>query len=203
MPAIAGKIGTIYMSTDAAAAAFTTEAMTDSGDHTTYYITNDAKRYWDKNTAVIVYVDGTPETAVTIQYAGGRVVFDTPLAGTEAVTVTGASLTMAEAGGFYNWGLDMSTEMSDATTFASNGWKENLPALSEFTVSAEAYWLNGDFIDILGTEVVLALYVDEASDYRYEGFAIISSDSVSESVNEIVMETIEFSGNGNIYYNAA
>lgn len=203
MSVLAGKEGSIYMSTTDASAAFTTEAMTDSGDHTTYYITDDDKRYWDKATTPTVYVDGSPETAVTIQYAGGRVVFDTPLAGTEAVTVTGKYFTVSEVGGFYNWTGDFSTEMADKTTFASDGWKESEPILNEFSVSAESYWQNGSFIDRLGTEIILALYVDETSDYRYEGYAYLSSDSISSAVNELITEPIEFTGNGNLYYNEA
>ena len=46
MGAIAGKIGNIFMKTTASATATTGEAMTNSGDNTTYYITADSKRYW-------------------------------------------------------------------------------------------------------------------------------------------------------------
>jgi hypothetical protein len=48
------------------AIAFTNEAMTDSGDKTTYTITNSAKRYIDINTALVVQVEHDEVQSVTI-----------------------------------------------------------------------------------------------------------------------------------------
>lgn len=48
------------------AVAFTNEAMTDSGDKTTYTITNSAKRYLDLNTAVVVQAEHDEVQTVTI-----------------------------------------------------------------------------------------------------------------------------------------
>lgn len=200
MGAISGKIGSIYMKTDAVATAFTDEAMTNSGDNTVYYITNKAKRYWDKNTAVTVEVDAVPETDVVIDYVGGRITFNTPLAGTEAVTVSGAYWTVSEVAGFYNWSLDLASDMEDSTTFQSNGWREFTPTLKGFTVSAEAYWQNGDFLGRLAEEVVISLYVNEASDIRYEGYAYITSTSVEAGAEGLVEESVEYTGNGELYY---
>ena len=200
MAAISGKIGSIYMKTDVVATAFTTEATTNTGDDTVYYITNDAKRYWDKNTTVTVFVDAAEETAVTIDHVGGRITFTTPLAGTEAVTVTGAYWTVAEVAGFYNWGLDTSADMEDSTTFADAGWRTFTPTLKGFIVSAEAYWQNGDFLDRLAEEVVISLYTNEASDLRYEGFAYITSTSIEAGAEGLVQESVEYTGNGELYY---
>lgn len=200
MGAISGKIGSIYMKTDAVATVFTDEAMTNSGDNAVYYITNKTKRYWDKDTTIVVDVDGTPESDVVIDYVGGRITFNTPLTGTEAVTVSGAYWTVSEVAGFYNWSLDLSADLEDSTTFASNGWRDFTPTLKSFTVSAEAYWQNGDFTDRLAEEVVLSLYTNEASDLRYEGFAYITSTSVETGAEGLVQESVEYTGNGELYY---
>jgi hypothetical protein len=48
------------------AVSFTNEAMTDSGDKTTYTITNSAKRYLDLNTAVVVQVEHDEVQTVTV-----------------------------------------------------------------------------------------------------------------------------------------
>lgn len=48
------------------AVSLTDEAMTDSGDKTTYTITNSAKRYLDLNTAVVVQVEHDEVQTVTI-----------------------------------------------------------------------------------------------------------------------------------------
>ena len=200
MGAISGKIGSIYMKTDAVATVFTDEATTNTGDNTVYYITNDVKRYWDKNTAVVVEVDAAVETDVTIDHVGGRITFTTPLAGTEVVTVSGAYWTVSEVAGFYNWSLDITADMEDSTTFVNNGWREFTPTLKGFTVSAEAYWQNGDFLDRLAEEVVVSLYTNEASDLRYEGYARITSTSIETATDGLVQESVEYTGNGELYY---
>jgi len=197
---MAGKLGNIYMKTTATATATTGEAMTNSGDNTTYYITDTSKRYWDKNSTVTVYVDATPETSVEIDCVGGRVKFDTPLTGVEVVTVDASYWTVSALAGFYNWNLDSSRDMLDATTFASNGWRVFVAGLGSFIVSAESFWQDEKFLDRLGEEVVVALYVNEASDIRYEGFAKIDSDSISNPVDELVEESVNFTGDGELYY---
>jgi len=199
MGAIAGKIGSIYMKTTDASAIFSDEACTNV-DNTVYYITNDSKRYWDKATTPTVFVDATPETGVTIDYVGGRITFDTPLAGTETVTVSGKYWTVSELAGFYNWSLDLNADLEDSTTFAGNGWRTFVPTLKGFTVSAESFWQDEKFLSRLGEEVVIALYVNEASDIRYEGFSKIDSSSISDPVDTLVEEGVNFTGNGQLYY---
>lgn len=199
MGAIAGKVGSIYMKTDAVATTFTDEACTNV-DNSVYYITDTSKRYWDKNTAVTVEVDATPETGVTIDYIGGRITFDTPLAGTETVTVSGKYWTVSEKAGFYNWTLDLVADLEDSTTFADNGWRAFTPTLKGFNISAEAYWQDETFQDRLGEEVVVALYANEANDERYEGFAYITTDAVNAPVDGLVEDSVTFTGNGELYY---
>ena len=201
MAAVAGKVGAVYMQTSDASVAFTTEATTDSGDNKTFYITDRDKAYWDKTNGVTVYVDGVETTSgFSVEYAGGYVVFDE--AETDPVTVTGKYYTVSQVGGFYNWSLDINVDVADVTTYASDGWKENLPTVHDFAVSAEAYWADDTFLDRLSEEVILALYVDSSASnkYRYEGFAHISSDSVSDPADGIVEDSIEFTGNQELYY---
>lgn len=200
MGAISGKVGSIYMKTDAVATTFTNEACTNTGDNTTYYITNDAKRYWDKDTAVVVKVDSVINANVTIDHVGGRITFATPLTGLQVVTVSGKYWTVSEMAGFYNWSLDVSADMEDSTTFQSNGWREFTPTLNGFNISAEAYWSDGTFTNRLTEEVVVSLYVNESSDLRYEGYAYITNNSIETPVEGLVSETVEFTGNGELYY---
>jgi len=204
MGAISGKVGAVYLQTDAAAQAFTTEAMTDVGAHTRYYIGNRAKAYWDKATAVIVYVGGVPASATdyTIEYAGGYVEFAVSQ-GASAITVSGKYLTLAQAGGFFNWSLDLSMDIGDVTTFASGGWKQSLPTLKDWKASAEAFWQDETITDMLGTEVAVVFYVDVgANAFRYEGHGIVSSNAVEVAVDDIVNESVEIQGNGGLYYRA-
>lgn len=200
--ALAGKVGAVYVQTSAAPVAFLDEATTANAAYTRYTITNATKRYWDKNTAVTVKKNSVVQTTgFTIEYTGGVVVFDTPLLGTDVVVVSGNYLTVAQSGGFFNWSADTGADMSDITTFASNGWKEVQPTVKEWSGSAEAFWGDSSFFDKLGTEVVVVLYVDAgAAKYRFEGFAIITGNGIEVNVDDVVQESIDFQGVGPLYY---
>lgn len=199
--ALAGKLGAVYVQTDAAPVAFTNEATTANAARTRYTITDTAKRYWSKGTAVVVKVGGTTvTTGYTLEYAGGVVVFDVAQQVGAVVTVTGAYVVLAQAGGFFGWSVEPTMEMAEKTTFQSAGWKEFEPTIKGFTGSAEAYWGDEQFFDALGTEVIVALYLNESTGLRYEGYAVISSDGISTAVDELVQETVEFTGDGPICY---
>lgn len=198
---ITGKVGAIYVQTSAAPVAFTNEATTADAAKQRYTITNTAKRYWDKSTPVTVKVDGnTVTTGFTIEYAGGVVVFDVSQ-GTAVVTVSGAYLTVSQAGGFFKWSLDLEQETAEVTTFQSSGWKEFMATLKGFSGSAEAYWGNSTFFDNLGQECVVVFYVDSgAAKTRFEGFAIITGDSLETPNDDIVQESIDIQGTGPLYF---
>lgn len=198
MSAIAGKVGAIYVSDGTASSSFTGEACTDSGDSTTFYITDTSKRYWDESNGVTVYVASTPTTDITIQYAGGRIVTSTPVIGD--VTVDGKYYTMEQQGGFINWSVDVEFATSDTTAFESNGWKGNVTTLNGWTVSAERHWFNGDFLS-RDNVIALALYVNYSDDIRYDGFAYLTSNSIEDPVDDLVSESIDFVGSGTIYFN--
>jgi len=52
-----------------------------------------------------------------------------------------------------------------------------------------------------GRRVIIALYVDTTSSKaRYEGYGIISSDSIEVVVDDVVNESIEIQGVGALYY---
>ena len=199
--AIAGKVGAVYAQTEDAAITFTDEATTANGDYTRYAIADADKRFWDKATAVVVKVDGTTETSgYTIEHAGGVVVFAVARDGDDVVTVSGKHWTMEQVGGFYNWSLELSVDMQEAPEFGDT-WKKHVPTQNGFSGSAERYWGNERFFDALGTEVAIALYVD-ASDTlaRYEAYAYISGDGIEDAADNIVNESIDFQGNGAVYY---
>lgn len=199
---LSGKVGAVFVQTADAPVSFSEEVTTGSLDCKRYTISDAAKRYWDKETPVTVKVNTVVVSiGFTLEYCGGVVVFEAPLEPEDVVTVSGKYLTVAQHGGFFNWSADLELETSDITTFQSAGWKENLPTVKGFTASAESYWGDEEFFAGMGKEVVIALYTDAtASKLRYEGFGIISSDSIETAVDDIVNETIEIQGTGPLYY---
>ena len=95
----------------------------------------------------------------------------------------------------------MSSDTADVTTFESGGWKENLPIIKGFSASAESYWADERLSSRLGQEVIIALYLDTGTNKkRYEGYGLISGDSIELSADDVVNENIEFEGTGKLYY---
>ncbi|MBS4021707.1 MAG: hypothetical protein KGZ79_04715 [Dethiobacter sp.] len=199
---IAGKVGAVFLQTEGVPATFIKEATTANAQRTEYSINNPACRYLDKNSAVTVYVNDVVVTGgYTIQHLGGVVHFSSPLDSLDEVTVSGSSITVDQAGGFFSWSAELSSDTADVTTFISGGWKENLPTINGFSASAESYWADERLSARLGQEVILALYLDTGTNKkRYEGYGIISGDSIELSVDDIVNESIEFQGSGKLYY---
>lgn len=200
--AIAGHIGAVYIQTADPPAAFTKKPAQANSDLTKYAIIDITKRYWDKNSPVLVYVnDALVSVGFEIEHCGGVIVFLAPLEAEDVVTVSGMSIGVSQRGGFFNWSCELSGDTSDITTFQSEGWKENLPTVKGFKASADSYWGDSEFAGSLGQEVIIALFLDNtASRQRYEGYAVISSDSIETPADDVVNESIEFEGTGRMYY---
>lgn len=200
--AISGKVGAIFVQKTDAPTSFSDEPMTADAEFKKYVIVEQSMRYWDKNTPVTVKVNDIEELdGFTVEYCGGVVVFDVPLTEEDIVTVSGYYLDVEQHGGFFNWSADLEQEMGEVTTYQSNGWKENIPTIKGFSASAESYWGDSEFFSRLGQEVIIALYIDTTSSKaRYEGYGVISSDSIETSVDDIINESVEFQGTGKLYY---
>lgn len=200
--AIAGRVGAVFLETADEPIPFTKKATTADETQTRYIITDVSTRYWDKLSAITVYVNDTLVTSgYELEHCGGVVVFNIPLTADDLVTVSGQSVTVAQRGGFFNWSCELSADTADITTFQSGGWKENLPTIKGFTASAESYWGDSEFLQSLGKEVIIALYVDNtASKKRYEGYAVLSADKVETAVADIINESIELEGTGRLFY---
>jgi hypothetical protein len=200
--AISGMTGAVYVSdVNTAPVSFNDEPCTGDATRKRYQIDDPDLRYWDLNTPVLVEVNGEPvATGFTLEHAGGYVVFDEALDAEDEVTVSGKALTIIQAGGFFNWSIDGDADDADATTFASQGWKEFKRTLVGWSGSAEAYWGDTQFFDSLGQTVVVKLFVDSGpSQDCLEGFALINGDGIEAPVDGLVQETIDFTGTGPLY----
>lgn len=200
--AISGKVGAVFLQTEDAPAAFIKEATIANAERTIYTIENDECRYLDKHSPILVYVnDIAVNTGYLVEYLGGAVRFTSALDEEDEVTVSGKSIEVDQAGGFFNWSAELSADTADVTTFESSGWKENLPTMNGFSASAESYWADERLSARLGREVIVALFLDTGiNKKRYEGYSLISGDSIELSVDDVVNESIEFEGSGRLYY---
>lgn len=100
--AITGMIGAVYVSDiNTAPISFTDQATTKDATLTRYQVTNTAYRYWPLDATITVKKNGTVvSSGYKLERAGGYVVFDSPLQGTDVVTVSGQALTLVQCGGF-------------------------------------------------------------------------------------------------------
>ncbi len=178
---------------------FTDASTTADITGTRFTIADPSMRYWSKGYDVTVKVAGAVvSSGYTIEHAGGVVVFGDPPAG--AVTVSGKYLQMHQVGGCFNWALEQVSDTRDATRYVSGGWREKNQSMNSFVATAKAYWVDADWLRDLGQEIILVLYTDTGNDVRYEGFAIVNEDSISNEIGKIIEETIGFYGQGPIFY---
>lgn len=199
--AIAGMTGAVYVSdVNTAPISFTDEPCTGDVTRKRFQIDDTSLRYWSPNT-VTVEVEGIAVTSgFILESVGGIVVFEEARDIYDEVTVSGKALTLTQAGGFFNWNLDGDGEDVDATTFASEGWKEFVRTLKGWSGSAEAYWGDTQFFDSLGKTVVIQLFLGSGEDKTcLEGMAIINGDGVETPVEGLVQETVDFTGTGPLY----
>ncbi|NTW70679.1 MAG: hypothetical protein HGA49_00340 [Eubacteriaceae bacterium] len=199
---IAGKVGAVFLQTEEPPASFIKASTIESFDRTSYTIGNEIQRYLDKNSPVTIYVnDVVITTGFSVQYLGGVVKFSIPQDPEDEVTVSGKSIEVDQVGGFFSWSAELSSDTADVTTFESAGWKDNLPTINGFSASTESYWLDEKLSGRLGQEVIVALYLDASTNKkRYEGYGVISGDSIELSVDDVINESIEFEGSGKLYY---
>lgn len=200
--AISGMVGGIYVSdTEIPPVPFSDAATTGDAARKRYQVVDPAHRYWPLDAEVTVKVNAVEvTTGFRLERAGGFVEFDDALGAEDVVTVSGTALTLAQAGGFFNWSIDADGEDADATTFASGGWKEFARTLKGWSGSAEAYWGDTRFFDSLGKTVVVKLFVNSGpSQDCLEGYAVINGDGIEAPVEGLVQESVSFTGTGPLY----
>ena len=201
MAAVAGMVGAVYMKSAGLAVPFTDATTVSNANYSRYTISDATKRYLDKTQLITVQVNGIEiSSGYSLEYAGGVVIFNTPLFDTDVVTVDGSAWSVEQVAGCFNWKMELTSNVADTTNFESNQWKENKPTIKGWKASIEKYYLTNDIMNRLAEEVVLVLFVDAGvGQNRYEGYAYIEKVAINCSVDEIITESLEFAGR-EVYY---
>ena len=202
--AITGMTGAVYVSdVNAAPVSFNDEPCSAvDAERKRFRIDDPDLRYWDPEAPVTVMLNGVLVTppGYTLEHCGGFIVLGDAADSEDEISVSGKALTLIQAGGFFNWSIDLDGEDADATTFKSGGWKEFKRTLKGWSGSAEAFWGDTQFFDSLGKTVVVKMFVDSGpAQDCFEGFAVISGDGIEASVEGLVEETVDFTGTGSLY----
>jgi hypothetical protein len=194
MARLTGNIAAFFVQTGSPVA-FTNEATTTS-DRLTYRISNRAKRYFDRNTSIVVRVNGNVITSgYTVNYLLGAVTFSTQMATTDTVTISGAYIPVAEVGQGYEWSLEISANEVDATDFSSADFKSSVIIDKEATAKFSWWWGDEAFFNALNSQssVIISLFTDDTTSLaRYDCYAIPVASSVNADANELITEEIEF-----------
>lgn len=202
--AISGTLADLYMA-GGSPLAFSAEAMTDSGDHIIYSITNAAKRYWDDATAPTIEIStdsgatwatASPNT-YTVQYVGGLVTFGSSNSARE-VRATGNYLAASQVGNAYNWEVTPTRKELPATVFGDT-WEETVMGLLSATAKASRYFIDGSFQELLASRFILILYPDFGADIRFEAYAWLTTTPLKVSVSSTVDEELTWKIDGTLY----
>jgi len=199
----AGKLGSVYAKTAAAATVMTDEATTEVTT-TRFQITNATHRYIDPATAVTVKVDTVVQTTgYIIEYAGGFIAFDSSQTG-KTVTVTGKWWAMALVAQIYNWKFSGKMGKAECTPFGTTTGVHRVATVPDISGSFEGYWLDDDAYRLgvsdvgalSGISLPVKLYTNAS--YHYEGYAILDLD-VDCAADEVVKDSHSFEGDGDWY----
>src|SRR5215469_2394827 len=176
MAAEAGYNTTINI-TAQPAISLTNETCTDSGDHTTYTITNSAKRYLDLNTAVVIQVQthGTGSfntvTNYTLKHVGGIITFTGANNSDDVVRISsGAYYAYAVILQGHAVDLPLKIAALDVTSFNSTGIETYIGGLLSGQVKLDRWWLDNTRINSFTARDLVVVDTTTSSGRRYEGY---------------------------------
>jgi hypothetical protein len=211
MTAIHGNRGQLLLALPPNAA-FTNQALVDSGDHLTYNISNaPTKRYWDRTASFVFQQssNGTTWNTVTpssIQYVGGVVVFPSAVGGTNQARISsGAYLPYTAIGDILEWAPDISRSTHETTCMTTNStptrWRTYLPGLVGGTIKISKFLVDNTYLNLLtiftDDTLVLSLVLDATNGYpRFESFGRLSKDGMKVSLKDLEMEDLDFQIDG-------
>ena len=156
----------------------------------------------DKDITIKV-AGATQGTDKYLHTVSGKVTFNTAPGNGEAILATYDEYAIAQLGGFFNWAITQVAGTLDKSDFQSNGWKEFLGGMKEWSASAERHWLTDEsLVAYLGVAKIIKLFMDADADpqLRYEGWAIVTGLNPAVAIDTIINESLSFQGTGQLSY---
>lgn len=151
-----------------------------------------------------VVISDDAAVVATTEYTispSGMVVFDTAPTAAHAITADYDYWEeIQQILGAFEWRLDWTADILDATDFASEANKEFIAGSIGWTGSADRHWEMDDLF-IPGEEYIVRLYVylDVNAPIYYEGWAKLSRSSPTVPQNEVINETLDFQGTEELF----
>lgn len=194
------------LAADGTPVTFTNEAFTDTGDHLTYEITSTTKRYWDDATSVVVErddgggYDPVVSTEYTIEHVGGRIVFLAAQNPAHTIRVDGAYLPTSTVAGGTEWTADVEMGTADDSEFGDE-WEQPVAMMGKASGTLKLKWADQAWFDRLdaASKIVLVLKASNTSSSRTETFALITKDSIAQTLSDLIREEVSWVGKGRPY----
>lgn len=201
--ALPGKHAAVRVMSDTSTP-FTNEATTANAGRTIYTIDDRSRRYWDRDTALTVTLDGqpVPRAEYRIQHAGGRIHFREPQDAGAVVTVSGAFVSVVTAVQTREFTLTLDRELDDVTVFESAGWRERLAGVGGAAGTLSGFYdADNLFTDRLLQQkpLVLELQPDGANDGEvFSMYVVMESQELAAAVEGAVETSVSWESDGEI-----
>jgi hypothetical protein len=181
------------------------EATTDAGAHTTYQITNAAKRILDPDAAITVKKNGVAQAATlyTLDKLFGRVTFLAALLGGDVVTIDGNYLPTLDVIECKEASVSNQRDLADTTVFKASPAKTKMALLKSASGSIHHLKALLDDLDAgagtvrlydlmaNGTRKVLELGFG-SSGYVWRGWVLFESQEVSAAFDDLVNASLSW-----------
>lgn len=113
----------------------------------------------------------------------------------------------AKVGEVNQWKLDIGADVVDVTSFDSNGWKEHIATLKDWSGSFDANWDvendtpgQGAVQNALFAGTTLQVEFDVDATHKYSGTIIVSKASITSAVKDEIKVAYTFQGTGQLTY---
>ena len=130
----------------------------------------------------------------------------------DAATANDACYSLAQAGGFTNWRLNVTPDTEETTEFGDE-WAEHVSLTKRWSISADGFWQSENFtvdalsgnVDIDDTPMVIVAFIDTGASnyYRLVGYVEGLQFEVGAAVNSVITKSITFTGHQGLYYRTA
>jgi hypothetical protein len=215
MTAIHGRKAQVLL-TSSPSLSMTNQALTNSGDNTTYTMTGTpARRYWDR-TATFTFetsTDGstwTPATPVSVRYINGRVTFSGAVGGThQARIASGKYWPYAAVVEAREWTPDIARDVKESTVMTTNNtptqWRTFIGGLLDGSFKLSQWLADDTYFQKVSSETVMiaGLVIDVTSGARLDCECLITKDSLKIMLDDLEEEDLEFKITGPVYFSAS
>jgi hypothetical protein len=200
--ALPGKYARIRIMSETSTA-FSTESTTADASLRIYTIDDRDLKYWDREVAVQVFRNAllVPTSEYRVQHAGGRIHFWEPQDPGDAITVSGAYVTVVIAAECNEYTLTNESEVIDVTVFESDGWRERLAGILGASGTVSGFWVvNNLFTPRLLAQkpLILELQANKNDPEVYAMYVVIESQELAPAVEGAVETSVSWQSDGDI-----